>query len=179
MSACALRVFLQRVAVMRKAAHQTLSQTRAFPQCVTGSYTHSRGINTLTNPLRSEEKVTVHFLNRDGKRITVNALTGESLLDVVVNQDLDIDGFGACEGTLACSTCHLIFEEAVYKKLGPITDEEMDMLDLAYGLTDTSRLGCQVCLRKDLDGMILRVPDMISDARVESEKESSAAPPKV
>lgn len=44
---------------------------------------------------------------------------------------------GACEGTLACSTCHLIFEEAVYKKLGPISDEEMDMLDLAYGLTDT------------------------------------------
>lgn len=44
---------------------------------------------------------------------------------------------GACEGTLACSTCHLIFDEDVYKKLGPVTDEEMDMLDLAYGLTDT------------------------------------------
>lgn len=44
---------------------------------------------------------------------------------------------GACEGTLACSTCHLIFEEDVYKKLGPVSDEEMDMLDLAYGLTDT------------------------------------------
>ena len=109
----------------------------------------------------------------------MKALSGESLLDVVVNHDLDIDGFGACEGTLACSTCHLIFQEAVYKKLGPISDEEMDMLDLAYGLTDTSRLGCQVCLRKDLDGMILRVPDVISDARVDSEKESSTAPPKV
>lgn len=44
---------------------------------------------------------------------------------------------GACEGTLACSTCHLIFEDEVYKNLGRITDEEMDMLDLAYGLTDT------------------------------------------
>lgn len=44
---------------------------------------------------------------------------------------------GACEGTLACSTCHLIFEEATFKQLGPISDEEMDMLDLAYGLTDT------------------------------------------
>ncbi len=43
---------------------------------------------------RAEEKVTVHFLNRDGKRITVKDLTGESLLDVVVNNDLDIDGFG-------------------------------------------------------------------------------------
>uniref|UniRef100_A0A671SVR3 Adrenodoxin-like n=1 Tax=Sinocyclocheilus anshuiensis TaxID=1608454 RepID=A0A671SVR3_9TELE len=135
--------------------------------------------DNLPPVLRAEEKVTVHFLNRDGKRITVKALTGESLLDVVVNNDLDIDGFGACEGTLACSTCHLIFEEAVYKKLGAVSDEEMDMLDLAYGLSDTSRLGCQVCLRKDLDGMILRVPDVISDARVDSEKESSTAPPKV
>lgn len=44
---------------------------------------------------------------------------------------------GACEGTLACSTCHLIFEEPIYKKLDCITDEEMDMLDLAFGLTDT------------------------------------------
>lgn len=44
---------------------------------------------------------------------------------------------GACEGTLACSTCHVIFDEDVYKNLGRITDEEMDMLDLAYGLTDT------------------------------------------
>lgn len=43
---------------------------------------------------RAEEKVTIHFLNRDGKRITVKALTGDSLLDVVVNHDLDIDGFG-------------------------------------------------------------------------------------
>ncbi|TRY97071.1 hypothetical protein DNTS_027268 [Danionella cerebrum] len=179
MSSCILRVFLQRAAVLRKAAQQTLSQTRTLPAaCVTDSYRHARGINTIASLLRAEEKVTVHFLNRDGKTITAKAPIGESLLDVVVNQELDIDGFGACEGTLACSTCHLIFEEDVYKKLGPITDEEMDMLDLAYGLTDTSRLGCQVCLRKELDGMILRVPDVIADARADSEKESSA-PPKV
>ena len=44
---------------------------------------------------------------------------------------------GACEGTLACSTCHLIFSEEVYAKLPPPVDEELDMLDLAYELTDT------------------------------------------
>lgn len=43
---------------------------------------------------------------------------------------------GACEGTLACSTCHLIFEEHIFEKLETVTDEENDMLDLAYGLTD-------------------------------------------
>ncbi|CAH8621322.1 unnamed protein product [Heterobilharzia americana] len=52
---------------------------------------------------------------------------------------------GACEGTLACSTCHLIFSEKDYAKLhNPLTEEEQDLLDLAYNLTDTSRLGCQI-----------------------------------
>uniref|UniRef100_W5MXR0 Ferredoxin 1 n=1 Tax=Lepisosteus oculatus TaxID=7918 RepID=W5MXR0_LEPOC len=115
--------------------------------------------------LRAEDKVTVHFVNRDGEKITVQGNTGDSLLDVVIDKNLDFDGFGACEGTLACSTCHLIFEKDVYKQLGPITDEEMDMLDLAYGLTDTSRLGCQICLSKSLDGMTVKVPESVSDVR--------------
>ena len=45
---------------------------------------------------------------------------------------------GACEGTLACSTCHLLFKPSDYEKIPELpTDEELDMLDLAYGLTDT------------------------------------------
>ncbi|XP_062866471.1 adrenodoxin [Trichomycterus rosablanca] len=119
----------------------------------------------VVQPLRSENKVTVNFINRDGEKITVKASPGDSLLDVVVDQELDIDGFGACEGTLACSTCHVIFEEDTYKQLGAISDEEMDMLDLAYGLTDTSRLGCQICLTKSLDGMTVRVPESMVDIR--------------
>lgn len=168
-----VRVLLHRTSVARVAAHETLRKTSALPPCVAQRYSQSRGINTFTHPLRTEEKVTLNFVNRDGKRISVIALTGNTILDVVVDQNLDFDGFGACEGTLACSTCHVILEEDVYKKLGSISDEEMDMLDLAYGLTDTSRLGCQVCLRKDLDGMILRVPETVADARVDSQQESS------
>ncbi|KAJ8282198.1 hypothetical protein COCON_G00047170 [Conger conger] len=118
-----------------------------------------------TRALRSENKVTVSFINRDGEKVTVKGSPGDSLLDVVIEQDLDIDGFGACEGTLACSTCHLIFDEDVFNQLGPITDEEMDMLDLAYGLTDTSRLGCQVCLTKSLEGITVRVPESVADMR--------------
>ncbi|KAF4075116.1 hypothetical protein AMELA_G00230780 [Ameiurus melas] len=120
---------------------------------------------SVVQPLRSENKVTVNFINRDGEKITVKASPGDTILDVVVQQDLDIDGYGACEGTLACSTCHVIFEEETYKQLGPISDEEMDMLDLAYGLTDTSRLGCQICLTKSLDGMTVRVPESSADIR--------------
>ncbi|KAK6296052.1 hypothetical protein J4Q44_G00337650 [Coregonus suidteri] len=124
-----------------------------------------RDFSTNTQPLRADNKVTVHFINRDGEKFSVKGSPGDSLLDVIIDQDLDFDGFGACEGTLACSTCHLIFEEDVYNKLGPVTDEEMDMLDLAYGLADTSRLGCQICLTRSLDGMTARVPESVADIR--------------
>ncbi|NXW87865.1 ADX protein, partial [Alopecoenas beccarii] len=113
----------------------------------------------------SAGQVTVHFINRDGERLTATAKEGESLLEVVVNQNLGIDGFGACEGTLACSTCHLIFEKDTFQKLEAISDEELDMLDLAYGLTETSRLGCQVRMKKWMDGLTVRVPMDVSDIR--------------
>ncbi|XP_059786391.1 adrenodoxin, mitochondrial [Balaenoptera ricei] len=113
----------------------------------------------------SEDKITVHFINRDGETLTSKGKVGDTLLDVVVENNLDIDGFGACEGTLACSTCHLIFEQHIFEKLEAISDEENDMLDLAYGLTDRSRLGCQICLTKAMDNMTVRVPDAVSDAR--------------
>ncbi|VDP29596.1 unnamed protein product [Schistosoma mattheei] len=74
---------------------------------------------------------------------------------------------GACEGTLACSTCHLIFAKEDFDNLrDPLTEEEQDMLDLAYGLTDTSRLGCQVKVNEDMDGIVVNVPESIYDARV-------------
>lgn len=84
----------------------------------------------------------------------------------MINNNIDIEGFGACEGTLTCSTCHLIFCQEVYDKLpSKPCDEELDMLDLAYDLSDTSRLGCQVTLTEDLDGIEVRVPTTVNDAR--------------
>ena len=73
---------------------------------------------------------------------------------------------GACEGTLACSTCHLLFKPSDYEKIPELpTDEELDMLDLAYGLTDTSRLGCQVIVTKEMEGWEMVVPSGVADAR--------------
>lgn len=89
-----------------------------------------------------------------------------NLLDIITDNDVDIDGFGACEGTLACSTCHLIFKQKDFDLIeDEATDEELDMLDLAYGLTDTSRLGCQVCMTKELDGLEVNVPEGVNDQR--------------
>lgn len=102
----------------------------------------------------------------DGTKFTVKGKEGDNLLDIAINNDLDLDGYGACEGTLACSTCHLIFKKEDFDVIeDPCTDEELDMLDLAYGLTDTSRLGCQVCLTKKLNGTTVKVPEGTADAR--------------
>lgn len=81
---------------------------------------------------------------------------GTTVLEAAHNNDIDLEG--ACEGSLACSTCHVILEQDYYDKLSEASEDEEDMLDLAFGLTPTSRLGCQIVLTKDLDGIILKVP---------------------
>ena len=65
---------------------------------------------------------------------------------------------GACEGSVACSTCHVILPEKFYDLLPEPDDDENDMLDMAFGLTDTSRLGCQVKMTKELDGITCTLP---------------------
>ncbi|ALC44221.1 CG1319 [Drosophila busckii] len=116
--------------------------------------------------LRQQDVVNVTFVRANGEKIKSSGKVGDSLLDVVVNNNVDLDGFGACEGTLTCSTCHLIFKTADFEKLPDKPgDEELDMLDLAYDLTDTSRLGCQIILSKDMEGLEIHVPATINDAR--------------
>ncbi len=116
-------------------------------------------------PVSQKKTVTIHFLIGDAKE-TVEAKVGDNLLDVIVDHDVEIDGYGACEGTLACSTCHLIFTDDQFKKIDEKpADEELDMLDLAFGLTDTSRLGCQVIVTPEMDGWEIVVPDNVADAR--------------
>ncbi|KAJ3198644.1 hypothetical protein HDU67_003463, partial [Dinochytrium kinnereticum] len=98
----------------------------------------------------------VTYITSDGEKVTVNAKDGWNLLDIAHTYDIELEG--ACEGSLACSTCHVIMEQKFYDKLEEPSDEENDMLDLAFGLTDTSRLGCQVAMSKDLDGMTIKIP---------------------
>lgn len=71
----------------------------------------------------------------------------------------DIELEGACEGSLACSTCHVIvLDDKFYQELPEPSDDENDMLDLAFGLTDTSRLGCQIIAKPELDGLKVAIP---------------------
>lgn len=77
----------------------------------------------------------VTFVTPEGVEKKVVAKKGTSLLDVAHQNNIDLEG--ACEGSLACSTCHLIVEPSYYSKLPEPSDEENDMLDLAFGLTET------------------------------------------
>lgn len=96
------------------------------------------------------------FIEGD-KKTEVEAQNGLSILEVAHQNDIDLEG--ACEGSLACSTCHVIVkEQAVFDKLSEATEEEEDMLDLAFGVTMTSRLGCQIIVSDEIDGIELLVP---------------------
>ena len=64
----------------------------------------------------------------------------------------------ACEGSLACSTCHVIIDSEWYDALPAASTDEEDMLDLAFGLTKTSRLGCQIIVSDEIDGLVVSLP---------------------
>jgi len=96
------------------------------------------------------------FIERDGTRREVDAPMGLSVLEIAHKHGIDIEG--ACEGSLACSTCHVIVESDWYELLKEASEDEEDMLDLAFGLTQTSRLGCQIIMTEELDGLTVKLP---------------------
>ena len=105
------------------------------------------------------------FIERDGTRREVDAPLGVSVLEVARRHDIDIEG--ACEGSLACSTCHVIVDPDWYELLKDATEDEEDMLDLAFGLTQTSRLGCQIIMTEELDGLTVSLPAVTRDMRTQ------------
>jgi len=96
------------------------------------------------------------FIERDGTHREVDAPLGLSVLEIAHKHGVDIEG--ACEGSLACSTCHVIVEGDWSTRLADPTEDEEDMLDLAFGLEKTSRLGCQIVMSDALDGLVVRLP---------------------
>ena len=99
----------------------------------------------------------ITFVSADGtQRTEVDAPLGSSLLEIAHRNDIDLEG--ACEGALACSTCHVIVDQDYFDLLPEPSEEEEDMLDLAFGLTHNSRLGCQLIVTDDLDGLVVTLP---------------------
>ena len=96
------------------------------------------------------------FINTDGTRLEVEAPVGLSVLEIAHRNNVDLEG--ACEGSLACSTCHVIVDPEWYDSLVAASEDEEDMLDLAFGLTRSSRLGCQIIITEELDGLTVSLP---------------------
>jgi 2Fe-2S ferredoxin len=96
------------------------------------------------------------FIDADGAVIEVDAPLGRTVMEIAHANNIDIEG--ACEGVMACSTCHVIVETQWHGRLPPPEEDEEDMLDLAFALTRTSRLGCQIVITRELDGLTVRLP---------------------
>ena len=99
----------------------------------------------------------ITFVKRDGSEETIEAAAGLSVMEIGRDNGIGIEG--TCGGSLSCATCHVVVDEAWVEVTGKPSLDEEDMLDLAFGLEETSRLGCQITLTDDLDGLKVRLPD--------------------
>lgn len=139
----------------------SMNQKEAITACMNHVVNHSLcsavDASASDRSEQPEAKISVTFIDKDGDEKIINVPIGMSMLEAAHENDIELEG--ACEGSLACSTCHVIVTDVdYYNKLEDPEDEENDMLDLAFGLTETSRLGCQVIASPELDGLRLALP---------------------
>ncbi|KAA0203571.1 hypothetical protein HAZT_HAZT007335 [Hyalella azteca] len=109
--------------------------------------------------------VNIRVVDRDGIEFDIRGKVGDNLMMLAQLHDVDIEG--ACEASLACCTCHVYVEEPYFERLDEPDVKEEDLLDMAPFLAENSRLGCQILLRKDLDGMLVRLPVGTRNMRVD------------
>ena len=105
--------------------------------------------------------VAVTFVTAAGERVAAQGTEGARLLEVAQGCGMPLEG--TCEGQMACSTCHVIVAPDWFDRLPPAVEDEEDMLDLAAGVTRTSRLSCQIVLTPQLDGLEVRIPGEARD----------------
>lgn len=96
------------------------------------------------------------------------AKENESILEVAHRNKIELEG--ACEGSLACSTCHVILSKNLYDRLEEPSDREYDLLDQAYRPTSTSRLGCQVKIKDWMKDAVFIVPTATRNFAVDGYK---------
>ena len=108
------------------------------------------------------------FKHKDKDIVIDEKANDLTILDIAQKNGIDIEG--SCEGSLACSTCHIIVDKDWYSKLDKPSWDEDDMLDLDTGLTLTSRLGCQIILTDKLDGLKVSLPFVNNDVRLNKKK---------
>lgn len=118
-------------------------------------------------PIKKAEKF-INLIFFDKKPTKVSTAPGKSLLEVAHANKIELEG--ACEGSLACSTCHVILDKKVFNKLEEPSDREYDLLDQAYKPTPFSRLGCQVRVDQRLNDAIIRIPKATRNMAIDGYK---------
>lgn len=108
------------------------------------------------DPKSEAEIVNVTFIDKSGKRIPIKGKIGDNVLYLAHRHGVEMEG--ACEASLACTTCHVYVHHDYQDKLPEAEEKEEDLLDLAPFLKENSRLGCQIILTKELDGLELELP---------------------
>jgi ferredoxin len=98
----------------------------------------------------------VTFIKSDGSAHDFDVANGKSIMEAGRDANMGIEG--TCGGSLSCATCHVVFGADDYARVGPPSEDEMDMLDLAFNVTETSRLGCQIKMSDELEGLTAKVP---------------------
>ena len=97
----------------------------------------------------------ITFITKGGETIHTEASSGSIMELGVANAVSGIDG--DCGGVCSCATCHVHVAPEMMSKVGQPNDIEADMLELDDNVSEHSRLGCQIQITEDLDGLVLHV----------------------
>ncbi|XP_057668239.1 adrenodoxin-like protein 1, mitochondrial [Diorhabda carinulata] len=108
------------------------------------------------DPKSEDEVVNITIINKDGEKFPIRGKVGDNLLYLAHRYQIPMEG--ACEASLACTTCHVYIQSNHSDILAEPTETEEDLLDMAPFLKENSRLGCQITLDKNLEGLVVRLP---------------------
>uniref|UniRef100_UPI0037E72BC5 ferredoxin-2, mitochondrial n=1 Tax=Semicossyphus pulcher TaxID=241346 RepID=UPI0037E72BC5 len=137
----------------RRSSFDNFKTINRHLQTSIGLYHSEEGSSNAEDP---EEVVNVVYVDRSGQRIPVKAKVGDNVLYLAHKHGIELEG--ACEASLACSTCQVYVSAAHFDSLPEPDEREDDMLDMAPMLQENSRLGCQIFLTPELEGMELTLP---------------------
>lgn len=143
-----------------------LLRSKAAHFSITSSHRH--GEYEYQDPKSDDEIVKITYITKDGTRIPIKGKIGDNVLYLAHRHNIDMEG--ACEASLACTTCHVYVHYDFLTKLPEATEKEDDLLDMAPFLKENSRLGCQILLTKELDGIELTLPAATRNFYVDGHK---------
>lgn len=97
----------------------------------------------------------IRFIERNGLEKVVDVQVGTSILEAARQNGIKLSG--PCGGVMACGMCCISIDEESFKKLAPASESEEDLLDAVPNCDKTSRLGCQVHMTDELDGITVTI----------------------